>query len=122
MSECNRDRTFPDALPFIRRALDIWEKAGPGGHKEINRSNLSLDDIEAGLGRPVVQRQIDLLRFRAGFDAFGFDADCEVADTAPDRLCITWSRNGATATLDADLAAETFTIATTDASGVTGEV
>lgn len=97
-------------------------KAGPGGHKEINRANLSLDDIEAGLGRPVVQRQIDLLRFRAGFDAFGFDADCEVADTAPDRLCITWSRNGATATLDADLAAETFTIATTDASGVTGEV
>ena len=97
-------------------------KAGPNGHKEINRTNLSLEAVEAGLTRPVVQRQLELLRFRSTFDAFGFDADCEVADTAPGRLRITWSRHGATATLDADLAAETFTITATDAAGVTSNV
>ena len=101
---------------------DAVEKAGPGGHKEINRTNLSLEDIEAGLRRPVVQRQIELLRFRSTFDAFGFDADCTVADTEPGRLRITWSRNGATATLDADLVAKSFTVTATDAAGASRSV
>ncbi|WP_372594256.1 hypothetical protein [Actinotalea sp.] len=97
-------------------------KAGPGGHKEINRTNLSTEDVEAGLQRPVVQRQLELLRFRSTFEAFGFDAECEVADTEPGRLRITWTRRGATATLDADLVAETFTIEATDAAGVARSV
>ncbi len=101
---------------------DAVAKAGPGGHKEINRTNLDLAAVEAGLSRPVVQRQIELLKFRADFDAFGFDADCDVADTEPGRLRITWSRNGAATTLDADLEAETFTITATDAAGTTREV
>lgn len=92
-------------------------KAGPGGHKEINRTNLTAADVEAGLLRPVVQRQIDLLRFRATFGAFGFDATCEVADTEPGRLRITWSKGDTQAVLDADLVAETFTVTATDASG-----
>ncbi len=96
---------------------DAVAKAGPSGHKEINRTNLALEDVEAGLTRPVVRRQIELLRFRSTFEAFGFDADCEVADTEPGRLRITWSRAGATATLDADLVAEAFTITATDAAG-----
>lgn len=96
---------------------DAVAKAGPGGHKEINRTNLTTADVEAGLLRPVVQRQIELLRFRATFGAFGFDAACEVADTEPGRLRITWSKGEATAVLDADLVAETFTVTATDASG-----
>jgi glycosidase len=85
-------------------------RAGPGGHKEINRTNLSLEDARASLERPVVQRQLDLLRFRATFPAFGWDAECELADTADERLRITWRREGHEATLDADLAAVAFTI------------
>ncbi|HMO10859.1 MAG TPA: hypothetical protein PKB06_05015, partial [Actinotalea sp.] len=83
--------------------------AGPGGHKEINRTNLTREAIATGLSRPVVRRQLELIRFRATFPAFGFDAACEAAD-APGRLSITWRKDGATAVLDADLAAETFTI------------
>ena len=67
-------------------------------------------------------RQLELLRFRSTFGAFGWDAACEVADTEPGRLLITWRRDGRSATLDADLVAETFTITATDADGTTRTV
>ena len=95
------------------------ERAGSGGHKEINRTNLGADDIAAGLQVPVVQRQLELLRFRNTFGAFGFDAECEVADTGAERLLVTWRKGGLSATLDADLVSETFTITATGADGAT---
>ena len=95
------------------------ERAGSGGHKEINRTNLGADDIAAGLNRPVVRRQLELLRFRNSFGAFGFDAECEVADTGAERLLVTWRKGALSATLDADLASESFTITATDADGTT---
>ncbi len=98
------------------------ERAGEGGHKEINRTNLSDEAITAGLAQPVVTRQLELLRFRNTFGAFGFDATCEVAETSPQTLQITWSRGGLSATLDADLAAETFTITATAEDGSTTTV
>jgi glycosidase len=94
-------------------------RAGEGGHKEINRTNLAVDAVAEGLARPVVQRQLELLRFRNTFGAFGFDAPCEVAPTGPERLLITWRRDGLAATLDADLASESFTITATDRDGAT---
>lgn len=97
--------------------LAAVEKAGSGGHKEINRTNLSAADVAEGLGKPVVQRQLELLRFRNTCPAFGFDATCTVAETPAAQLSITWSRQGHTATLDADLAAGTFAIRATDAAG-----
>ncbi len=98
------------------------ERAGEGGHKEINRTNLSAEDITAGLERPVATRQLELLRFRNTFGAFGFDAACEVAETSPETLRITWRKGGLVATLDADLAAETFTITATAEDGATATV
>ena len=79
------------------------ESAGSGGHKEINRTNLSPSDIEAGLQRDVVKKQLELLRFRATCRAFGFDATLEVLPAAPHQLKLRWSQDGATAMLDADL-------------------
>lgn len=84
--------------------------AGAGGHKEINRTNLDAEDAAARLTRPVVQRQLELLRFRNTFGAFGWDAECEVVQTAASRVTITWRREGHEARLDADLANGTFTI------------
>jgi sucrose phosphorylase len=57
------------------------------------------------------------LRFRNTCQAFGFDAQCTVADTTADRLAITWSRNGHTAELLADLGDGTFSIKASDAEG-----
>jgi hypothetical protein len=93
------------------------ERAGSGGHKEINRTNLTTADVEVGLRNPVVQQQLDLLRFRNTCPAFGFDATCTVVDTPANRLTLIWRKNGHMATLEADLAACTFTIAAGDDAG-----
>ncbi len=89
---------------------DAVAKAGPGGHKEINRTNLTSDQVRAGLQQPVVRRQLDLLKFRNTFGAFGFDAECSLDLPASDRMRITWRNGGHEAVLDADLTAVSFTI------------
>ncbi len=86
------------------------EHAGSGGHKEINRTNLTTADIDAGLQRDVVKAQLELLRFRGRCDAFGFDATLEVLPSATHELKLRWSKDGATATLEADLVACTYHI------------
>lgn len=91
------------------------ERAGAGGHKEINRTNLGADDVAARLAEPVVARQLELLRFRNSFPAFGFDATCTVAESEDQVLEITWKREGHTARLRADVAAVSFAITATDA-------
>jgi glycosidase len=93
------------------------ERAGSGGHKEINRTNLSLADVEAGLREPVVQQQLDLLRFRNTCPAFGFDATCTVGDAPANQLTLVWRNHGHEATLEADLTTCTFTITAVDAAG-----
>jgi len=93
------------------------ERAGSGGHKEINRTNLSNTEVEAGLQQPVVQRQLELLRLRNTCPAFGFDADCVVDDTPAHQLTVTWRKDGHEARLEADLAAASCTITAVDASG-----
>src|SRR5690606_40696556 len=85
-------------------------RAGAGGHKEINRTNLSADDVAARLDLPVVQGQLALLRFRAASPAFGFDARFEVLPTEPGRLAWRWERDGAVALLEADLGTRAFTV------------
>ena len=85
-------------------------RAGAGGHKEINRTNLSREAVRAGLDQPVVRRQLELLRFRNSFGAFGFDASCEVADSPADELRITWRKGGHEAVLAANLGTYEFTV------------
>jgi hypothetical protein len=99
-----------------RNDHEAVERAGAGGHKEINRTNLSREAVRAGLELPVVRRQLELLRFRNSFGAFGFDAECQVADTDPDHLRITWRRGEDEAVLDANLTTLEFTVT---ANGVT---
>ena len=85
-------------------------RAGEGGHKEINRTNLTLDDAVARLDRPVVRGQLDLLRFRSESAAFGWDATLDVQAPEPGRLVLEWTHDGATARLDADLSTLAFTV------------
>ena len=80
----------------------------PGALDEVDQA--LLDDVRAGLQTPVVQRQLDLLKWRNTFGAFGFDAECQVDHQSPERLRITWRKDGHEAVLDADLSALTFTV------------
>ncbi len=79
------------------------EAAEEGGHKEINRTNLPLDEIERRLDNPVVQRQLELLRFRNSFPAFGFDSTLTIGGDDDTQLSLTWTSGDCSATLTADL-------------------
>lgn len=85
------------------------ERAGAGGHKEINRTNLTKQQIEERLEWRVVREQLAMLRFRNCFPAFGPDSEMTVETDGPN-LIMQWQQNGYTARLDADLAASHFTI------------
>ena len=91
------------------------EVAGPGGHKEINRTNLTADEVARRLGLAVVRDQVALLRFRNSSPAFGFDARLDVLETPPDRLALRWEGDGSSALLEANLATRNFTV--TDGDG-----
>ncbi len=95
---------------------EAMERAGAGGHKEINRTNLSQEDMAAGLQRPVVLRQLELLKMRASYPVFDSGAAI-TASAEGSRLRFTWEKDGQRASLDADLTTCGFTISITDASG-----
>ncbi len=93
---------------------DAVKRAGAAGHKEINRTNLSLDDMSAKLSSEVVSKQIDMLRFRNTCPAFGFDADFTV-DTDGSKMTMTWSNAGNTATLKVDFEDYSYEISSHEA-------
>ena len=83
-------------------------RGGEAGHKEINRTNLTWEQIDAALARPVVRDQLTLLRMRNLCPAFGFDASFTCAQDGS-ALHMAWEKNGMRARLDADLATQAFT-------------
>ena len=96
---------------------DAVEKAGPAGHKEINRTNLTLEQAYEGLEKDIVSQQLSLLRFRNSFPAFGFDAKLEILQSSPEILKLRWKNNGCTATLEANLKDFSCPITATDEKG-----
>ncbi|MFP5416470.1 MAG: sucrose phosphorylase [Actinomycetes bacterium] len=100
-----------------RNDHEAVERAGAGGHKEINRSNLDADAVADGLTKPVVLEQLELLRFRNTCPAFGFDAACEVVETPAHQVGIVWRARGHEATLLADLADASVRVRAVDESG-----
>jgi sucrose phosphorylase len=93
------------------------KKAGPAGHKEINRTNITLAEARKRLKQDVVAKQLSLLRFRNSCPAFGFDSKLEVLASDCDTLKLRWSNAGHTATLEASLKDCGFTISATDGAG-----
>ena len=88
--------------------------AGPGGHKEINRSNLSLERIDQEVTAPLFQDQVALLRMRNHCGAFRTDADIRITCPSENAISITWTYGNETASLQADLNAGAFTVVTTE--------
>ncbi len=95
---------------------EAMRRAGPGGHKEINRTNLTAEMAEAGLQRDVVKDQLALLRLRNICPVFAGDARIRF-DTAGSSLTIVWENASGRAELHADLADAAFTVSTWDAAG-----
>ena len=87
------------------------KRAGAGGHKEINRTNLSLDDIESAMKKDVVKKQLELLAFRNTNPAFDFDADLKISLDGT-VMTFDWTNDGHEAILKADFSDYSYEITT----------
>jgi sucrose phosphorylase len=94
------------------------QKGRTAGHKEINRTTLSNADVAAGLQRPIVLDQLELIRLRNRSPAFA--GEMKVHESEPHRLHISWQHPEVTVTLKADLRDHSFTVYQGD--GISEEV
>ncbi len=78
------------------------KNAGAAGHKEINRTNLTMEQLEEALKKDVVIKQLEMLRFRTLFPGFSFDSVIKV-EVKDELMTFTWEKDGYIATLNADL-------------------
>ena len=85
------------------------KRAGAGGHKEINRTNLTMEQIDEALNKNVVKEQLRLLAFRNTNPAFGFDSDLTI-DLDGSVMTFTWEKDGHKAVLEADFSDYSYSI------------
>lgn len=85
-----------------RNDYDAVKKAGAGGHKEINRTNLKKEEIQELLQKDVVKKQLMLLKFRNSCKAFGNGASMKIK-SEKNLLEITWENAGEKAVLSANV-------------------
>lgn len=90
--------------------------AGEGGHKEINRSNLSWKEIEDKMKTNVVRKQLEMLKFRSTCPAFSRESKITV-ENKDTGMHFTWEYDGYVAELDANLKEMTYEISSTDPVG-----
>jgi sucrose phosphorylase len=90
------------------------DKGGIAGHKEINRTTLTPEEVEARLRLPVVRDQLELIRLRNLSPAF--QGQMEIIQTESHLLHISWRHPRATATLTANLRDHSFTVYEGDAA------
>ena len=91
------------------------DNGGTAGHKEINRTNLSNDDIAERITWPIVQDQLALIALRNRSTAFS--GELIIQPTEPHQLHLRWENQGCTATLQADLRTLGFSVTQRDATG-----
>jgi len=84
------------------------DKGGSGGHKEINRTSLSVQDVENGLKKDVVIGQLAMMKLRNTSRAF--KGSVTINDSPESGLDIVWKNGKEYAQLMANLKTLTFTI------------
>nr|WP_314757748.1 glycosidase [uncultured Lachnoanaerobaculum sp.] len=85
------------------------KRAGAGGHKEINRTNLTTKEMEAGLQRDIVLKQLEMLRFRNTFKVFSNESEFSMKCSGS-KLFIEWKNKEERAALKAYLSDFNFDI------------
>lgn len=92
------------------------KRAGAGGHKEINRTNLTTEQMEEALKKPVVARQLELLRFRGTCPAFAKESKI-IVNSNENHMEFIWENAGYQAKLTADLKTCEYMITETTPDG-----
>ncbi|ASA24043.1 sucrose phosphorylase [Paenibacillus donghaensis] len=86
--------------------IELLESTKEG--RNINRHYYTMDEVNAEVERPVVQRLFQLLKFRNSCPAF--DGEITVAPQGDNVLDITWQHEGHEAKLEANLLTKQFVI------------
>ncbi len=84
------------------------DNGGSAGHKEINRTTLSLEDIANGLKKEIVKKQLELIRLRNTSKAFS--GTVEINDNQTDIIDIKWKNDTVLIHLYANLNTLSFII------------
>lgn len=92
------------------------DKGGAAGHKEINRTTLTMTEVEEGLTRDVVRNQLLLMKLRNNSRAF--EGSLEIRDAGDSRLDLLWINGAEQAHLEADLASGRFVVVFSGPEGV----
>jgi sucrose phosphorylase len=98
-----------------RNDMELLARSRVG--RDINRHYYHPEEIKAALGRPLAQKQIELIRLRNTHPAFGGEPHVTVPKGR--EIEITWSLGGQWIKLHVDLAGPTATIT---GAGATGEL
>lgn len=86
--------------------------AGSGGHKEINRTTLSIKKIKADLKKEIVFKQLEIIKIRNTSKAFLGSVQFNCLEE--NKLDIMWQNEGSRAHLKADLKSLVFRIVLTE--------
>ncbi len=84
------------------------DAGGSAGHKEINRTNLTMENVKEGLRTKIVLNQLELLRLRNTSKAFS--GSVRINETSDKIIDIKWINNKEFAHLVANLKTYNFTI------------
>jgi len=84
------------------------DNGGSAGHKEINRTTLTMEAIEEGLKTAIVKNQLEIIRLRNTSNAFS--GTVTINDAFEDRIDIKWTNDTTIAHLEANLKTYNFTI------------
>ncbi|MBQ0907243.1 glycosidase [Flavobacterium sp. F-328] len=84
------------------------DAGGSAGHKEINRTTITLDEVNQGLKTTVVQKQLEIIRLRN--TALAFSGQVQIDDSDVTKIDIKWVKDYSVAHLKADLLTLSFTI------------
>jgi sucrose phosphorylase len=93
---------------LLAGANDTELLADTGVGRDVNRHHYTPAEIDAALARPVVQRLLALLRWRAGEPAF--DGTFELLDTPPHVIAARWTSTDSTVTISVDVESATVTV------------
>ncbi|MDP5230465.1 MAG: glycosidase, partial [Cellulophaga sp.] len=88
--------------------LSAADREGSGGHKEINRTTLTINDVEEGLKRKVVLQQLELLKLRNTSKAFL--GKIIIHDSPENEVTISWVNGLEVAKLQANLNTYKFSV------------
>jgi len=85
---------------------ELLDRTGVG--RDVNRHHFTQADIDHALARPVVQRLLAMLRWRASEPAF--DGSFELLASAPHVIAVRWSSPTSIVTIEVDLISASVTI------------